>query len=71
MYPQITWELVADPLRSMEHTLGTTALDPSLNIMEVQLCCCWMGGFRGLVIYTTAKDSIDMTITVNTTGKLA
>ena len=26
MYPQILWELVADPLESTEHTLGTTAL---------------------------------------------
>jgi len=24
MYPQISWELVADPLGSAEHTLGTT-----------------------------------------------
>jgi hypothetical protein len=26
MYPRIPWELVADPLGSAEHTLGTTAL---------------------------------------------
>jgi hypothetical protein len=26
MYPRIPWELVADPVRSAEHTLGTTAL---------------------------------------------
>jgi len=25
MYPQLSWELVADPLGSAEHTLGTTA----------------------------------------------
>ena len=24
MYPQISWELVTDPLGSAEHTLGTT-----------------------------------------------
>jgi len=23
-YPQIPWELIADPLGSMDHTLGTT-----------------------------------------------
>jgi hypothetical protein len=27
MYPRIPWELVADPLGSAEHTLGTTALE--------------------------------------------
>jgi hypothetical protein len=27
MYPQSPWEPVADPLRSAEHTLGTTELD--------------------------------------------
>ena len=27
MQPHIPWELVADPLGSAEHTLGTTALD--------------------------------------------
>jgi len=26
MYPRIPWELVADPLGSAEHTLGSTAL---------------------------------------------
>jgi hypothetical protein len=27
MYPRIPWELVADPLCTAEHTLGTTALE--------------------------------------------
>jgi len=27
MYSRIPWELVADPLRYAEHTLGTTVLD--------------------------------------------
>jgi len=26
MYPRIPWELVADPLGSAEHNVGTTAL---------------------------------------------
>jgi hypothetical protein len=26
MYPRIPWELVADPLESVEHSLGTTGL---------------------------------------------
>jgi hypothetical protein len=30
MYPRIPWELVADPLGSAEHTLGTTALEHQL-----------------------------------------
>jgi len=30
MYPRIPWELVADPLGSVEHTLGTTALEHQL-----------------------------------------
>jgi len=29
MYPRIPFELVADPLGSTEHTLGTTVLDVS------------------------------------------
>jgi len=29
VYPRIRWELVADPLGSIEHTLGTTVLDTS------------------------------------------
>jgi hypothetical protein len=27
MYPRIPWELVADPLGSTEHSMGTTALE--------------------------------------------
>jgi hypothetical protein len=27
IHPQIPWKLVADPLGSMEHTLGITGLD--------------------------------------------
>jgi len=27
MYPWILWDLVTDPLASMHHTLGTTALE--------------------------------------------
>jgi hypothetical protein len=30
MYPRIPWELVADTLRSAEHTLGTTVLEHQL-----------------------------------------
>jgi len=32
MYPRIPWELVADPLESAEHTLGTTALVCSTSL---------------------------------------
>jgi len=28
MYPRISWELAADPLRSVEHTLGTAVIAP-------------------------------------------
>jgi hypothetical protein len=30
MYPQIPWELFADPLGSAEHILGTTGMDYTL-----------------------------------------
>jgi hypothetical protein len=34
MYPQILWELVTDPLRSGEHTLGTAAVeDVKINLV--------------------------------------
>jgi len=31
MYPRISWELVADPLGSKEHTLGTNVLTYSVS----------------------------------------
>jgi len=38
MYPRIPWELVADLMRSTEHTLGTTVLDvSSLQIFRENL----------------------------------
>jgi hypothetical protein len=37
MYPRIPWELVAVPLRSAEHTLGSTTFadEESLNITHL------------------------------------
>jgi len=37
MNPWIPWELVMDPLRSAEHTLGTTGMedDISMNLQEM------------------------------------
>ena len=45
MYPRIPWEIVADPLGSTAHTLGTTVLDFSflqsfrenLNLISLML----------------------------------
>jgi hypothetical protein len=34
MYPQIQWELVADPKASTEHTLGTAALYEMVHIKK-------------------------------------
>jgi hypothetical protein len=41
MYPRVPWELVADPLESVQHTLGTTAkkvLFPSNSLKMGRLC---------------------------------
>jgi hypothetical protein len=37
MYPRIPWEMVADPLRSAEHTLGTAAID--FKSVHYVKCC--------------------------------
>ena len=41
MYPRIPWELAVDPLGSVKHTLGTTALDnPVTLLMYVGITQC-------------------------------
>jgi hypothetical protein len=46
MYPRIPWQLVADPLGSAEHILGTTAVDitlakePVASIFRKIFCLC-------------------------------
>jgi len=37
MYPWIPWEIVADPIGSAEHTLGTTALTRCLVELPVRI----------------------------------
>ena len=49
MYPWIPWELVADPLESAEHNLGSCALRPYYifwNFMkkEATLKYCYVSG---------------------------
>jgi hypothetical protein len=35
MYPRLPWELVVEPLRSAEHTLGTTSVQCSYKIVDL------------------------------------
>jgi hypothetical protein len=42
MYRRIPWELVADPLGSSEHTLGTTSI-PTAVFIERNVNKNWVG----------------------------
>jgi len=49
MYPQLPWELVADPLGSAEHTLGITAPGQMVKQHYDKFLSAW-GAFQFLTI---------------------
>jgi hypothetical protein len=49
MYPQLPWELVADPLGSAEHTLGITAPGQMVKQHYDKFLSAW-GAFQFLTV---------------------
>ena len=60
MYLRIPWELVADPLGSVEDTLGTTGLLclKSKTIIQIRTSQKWLG--RLSVCYLTTLSTADV-----------